>query len=579
MNQQTGLCGVVALVLGGVLAVGPGCVSGGSGGDAAWSNTYTEFAVAADHRVASEAGAEILAMGGNAVDAAVATSFTLSVVRPFSCGIGGGGFMVINLPATGDRAAVEAAFNYRETAPGAVGPMFYVETGASSLRGATAAGVPGTVAGLLEVHGRYGSLSLAQVMEPAIRAARDGFVADKSFVNAAQGRIAHFEKHPEHKERFAFVWERYCREGRIRVGDRIKNPEHARALEKIASEGASAFYEGEIAEAIVRAVENDGGVMTLEDLTSYEVVQSRPMVFQYRGMNVMTMPPPSSGGVALGQICGIYDRLVEANLKKASETGQLAHYYAEASAHAFADRAEYLADPAFVDVPEEWLLSDERLDELAGSVDVNQTGSADEYGSHEPMADDHGTSHFSIIDADGGAVACTETINTSFGSMLAVPEFGFVLNNEMDDFTTIPGEANTYGLIQSDKNLPAPGKRPLSSMTPTIVSYGPETVLVTGASGGPRIISAVAQTILEPSPLGGEGDLSAPRIHHQWLPFGVQHEEKVSSAVITGLRERGHVVRPRVGVGVAQTVRLIGSGRRMLEAQSDPRKGGAPSGR
>lgn len=579
MKNQTGLFGVVAVALAGVLAAGPGCVSSGvSSGDAAWSNVYTEYAVAADHRDASEAGAEILAMGGNAVDAAVATSFTLSVVRPFSCGIGGGGFMVISLPAIEERPAVETVFNYRETAPGAVGPMYYVETGASSLRGATAAGVPGTVAGLLEVHRRYGRMSIAQVMEPAIRAARDGFIADEAFVSAARGRIEYFEDHPEHKERFAFVWERYCKEGEVRVGDRIRNPEHARALELIASEGASAFYEGEIAEAIVRAVESDGGVMTFEDLASYEVVQSQPIVFGYRGMRVLTMPPPSSGGVALGQICGIYERLIEANKKKAYEPGQLAHYYAEASAHAFADRAEYLADSAFVDVPVEWLLSSERLDELAGSVDVNRTGSAEEYGSHEPMADDHGTSHFSIIDGDGGAVACTETINTSFGSMLAVPEFGFVLNNEMDDFTTIPGEANTYGLIQSDKNLPAPGKRPLSSMTPTIVMIGDVPKLVTGASGGPRIISAVAQTILEPGPLIGGSSLSNRRLHHQWMPFVLQYEEGVSSAVLEGLRERGHEVKPRVGVGVAQTVRMIGSGRRLLEAQSDPRKGGAPSG-
>ncbi|MFT5422287.1 MAG: gamma-glutamyltranspeptidase/glutathione hydrolase [Phycisphaerales bacterium] len=545
-----------------------------------WSADYQTYAVAADHHVASQAGAAMLAAGGNAVDAAVATSFTLSVVRPFSCGIGGGGFMVISLPPTESRPAVRTTLNYRETSPARVDAMFYTRTHASSLHGGTAVAVPGTVAGLLEAHARFGTLDRATVMAPAIRAAREGFEADKAFVSAARKAASYLDEHPDDRERFVFVWERFCREGNVAVGDRIENPEQARALELIAGKGADVFYRGEIAEAIVRAVQEDGGVMTALDLANYKPRETPPLEFDYHGNRVLTMPPPSSGGIALAQIAGIYDRLISGHNPEDLTPELTAHFYAEASAHAFADRAEYLADDAFERVPTAWLISEKRLDALADRVDPDKTLDVNDYGLAAPPRTDSGTSHFSIVDARGGAVSGTETINTSFGSMLVVAEFGFCLNNEMDDFTTVPGRANAYGLVQSDKNLPAPGKRPLSSMTPTIVLDRTDIpVLLSGASGGPRIISAVAQTLLEPNPLGGTQELDQPRLHHQWIPFKVQHERSVPKQIVQSLAGRRHTVSPTGSVGVAQTIRRVRTDAGWVwRAQSDPRKGGRPAG-
>ncbi|MFG0306161.1 MAG: gamma-glutamyltransferase [Phycisphaerales bacterium JB040] len=554
-------------------------------GDPAWSREYASYAVAADHETASRAGAEILARGGNAVDAAVATSFTLSVVRPFSCGIGGGGFLVVHRPPGDGRDGVSEAFNYRETTPRGVGPAYYThEVGdryRPSLRGGTAAGVPGTVAGLHAAHSAHGSLAWAELLAPAIRAAEDGFVVDEAYLSTARGLIDEYERRPELKERFAFVWERFLRRGEVRLGDVIRNPEQARALRLIAERGATAFYEGEIADAIAETVRADGGAMTAEDLRSYEARRVRPLEFRSGDRRVLTMPPPSSGGVALAQLDGVYRRLLDRFPGADSDTALRAHLYVEASKHAFSDRAEFLADPDFVDVPVARMIADETLDRYASSVLADRTLEPRAYGGIGPFADDSGTSHFSIVDADGMGVACTETINTGFGSQLAVAEFGFVLNNEMDDFTTTPGEANAYGLVQSDSNLPEPGKRPLSSMTPTIVLDEDGGIrLVTGASGGPRIISIVAQTVLEPGVLGHAHSLANPTLHHQWLPDTIRVEHGVGGRVRAGLRARGHELVDTGGNAVAQTVRRVPRGSGWVwRAESDPRKGGVPAGR
>ena len=559
----------------------PAAVSPTVSGD--WSQDFKEYAVAADHAIASAAGAEILAAGGNAVDAAVATSFTLSVVRPFSCGIGGGGFMVIHRPAQAGLAGFSTALNYRETTPGAIGPTFYGDLPQDryrpSLRGGTAAGVPGTVAGLYEAHWRYGQLAWARCLEPAIRVAEAGFTADKAFVGN-RSHILEFERRPELKQRFAFLWQRYLREGDLQVGDLIRNPEQGLALRLIAERGPDAFYRGEIARAIARTVQADGGVMTLNDLRSYQPRQVEPIEFASGARRVLTMPPPSSGGIALAQIDGVYQRLL-ARFPEAEQDQTLRiHLYLEASKHAFADRSEFLADPAFVEVPTERLLSGVYLDGLAARVDPTMTGVTESYGTAMPLADDSGTSHFSIVDSAGMAVACTETINTGFGSFLAVEEFGFILNNEMDDFTTQPGVANAYGLVQSDKNLPEPGKRPLSSMTPTIVlDEDGQVQLITGASGGPRIISVTTQTVLQPPVLGQEFSLANPTLHHQWLPDVVRIEPGVSEVVRRGLGARGHELAETSGNAVAQTIRRVASDTgRVWRAASDPRKGGLPAG-
>jgi gamma-glutamyltranspeptidase/glutathione hydrolase len=470
----------------------------------AQTHIFQREAVAAAHPLASEAGAEILASGGNAVDAAVATSFALAVVRPQSCGIGGGGFMVIHLPPDqaregGERGAVQVALDYREAAPAAIEPHFFAELpDDASTRGATAAGVPGTVAGLLHALEHYGTMDRAQVMAPAIRLAHDGFEADEHYIRAARGLTPQFEGSALWQERFTFVWTFHLRGGEIQQGDLITNPALARCLELIARQGAAAFYEGEIAGAVIRAVERDGGPMTRDDLAAYRPRQLEPLRCAFAGHHFLAMPPPSSGGVAMAQALGILERAGYLELPDPPHSARRAHLLAEALKHAFADRAEWLGGD---DPPIDRLLSDAYLDQLAARIDLRATGAPESYGSRDPAApgpfpEDGGTSHLSVVDRWGGAVACTETVNLTFGSLLAVPEFGFILNNEMDDFTTRPGEANAFGLRQSDRNLPAPGKRPLSSMSPTIALKDGEVVAVAGAAGGPRIITATLQALL-----------------------------------------------------------------------------------
>lgn len=569
---------------------------------------YRTEAVAADHPVASDAGAEILRRGGNAIDAAVATSFTLSVVRPYSCGIGGGGFMVISMVATAERPAVLQAVNYRETCPAAIGPDFYERRAdaASSTRGGCAIAVPGTVAGLLQIHEKYGKLSRAAVLAPAIRAAEEGFYADAHYAAVAGECIANFNKHANWSTRFAFVWERYLGGGRIAIGDLITNSEQAAALRLIARDGAAAFYSGPIADAVQRAVHADGGVLSRDDLANYRPRWMEPLVFQWNGRTVCTMPPPSSGGIALAQILGVMQRR-QADLSPGAPPGQFEHLFIEASKHAFADRARWLGDPDFVDVPVQRLLAPGYLDNLAASISLDHPLPSDRYGTPDAAAvatpEDHGTSHLCVVDRFGNAVACTETINLEFGSLLAVPEFGFCLNNEMDDFTTRSGAANAFGLRQSDRNLPQPGKRPLSSMTPTIVlDVNGRAELVAGASGGPRIISGTAMVILNRLQRGMSvrDSVAAYRVHHHWQPDVVSLEparrdprpqgptaaeppalwfpDPLDPAVRAYLESRGHALRESTS---AANTQAIGRDRRTgeLDAAGDPRKGGRPGGR
>lgn len=589
--------------------------------------------VAADHGMASEAGAEVLRAGGNAVDAAVATSFALSVVRPYSCGIGGGGFMVIHLPADPVHGAVTTSINYRETAPGRVGADFYEDEGRSSVRGGTAVGVPGTVAGLLYALDRYGMLDRATVMAPAIRVAEEGFAADAHFVKSSRDLIAWFREDAARQARFSFVWERYLREGEVAVGDVIRNPEQASALRLIARDGASAFYEGDIGAAIVGAVAGDGGVMTAGDLAGYAAVEQAPLRFRFAAREtrsefigdddrvvtdeLITMGPPSSGGIAMAEVLGILDRIgFEGLLAGSDETSgsedpgasraardfvyaRRVATVVEAMKHAFADRARWLGDPAQVDVPVGWLLSDERLDGLAAKMTPGQPQEVDWYGSVAPAPDDGGTSHFCVADRWGGVVSCTETINLEFGSLLAVDAFGFVLNDEMDDFTARPGEPNAFGLVQSALNSPAPGKRPLSSMSPSIVLDEDGRVLAAmGASGGPRIISSTLETLLEtvarsepvidwfPAP-GFYLMYYLPRFHDQWLPDVVFVEmepawadidvddDPMGARLSAALEGMGYEVRPSEEIGNVQYIVKMKDG---WIGVCDPRKGGEPAG-
>ena len=631
------------------------CAGCGSG------SGFRKGAVAADHELASLAGLEILKDGGNAVDAAVATSFMLSVVRPYSCGIGGGGFMVIHL---GDRSDTpgDYAVNYRETAPGAVTAGYYLNhpDPLASRVGATAAGVPGNVAGLLHAQEKFGRLDRKSVLKPAIRAATKGFLADEDYIRVSRSLIADFRERPEYQQRFAFVWTRYLREGNVKLGDRITNPEQAAALTLIAEHGTDGFYRGPLAEAIVTSAQADGGTLTLGDLAAYAPDEVAPLTFSFDGRTIVTMPPPSSGGVAMAEALKIYSAMepraaevpgaarslailreyaekaqhpregrdivqsagaaigrfffTQAILAEIRQSPYVLHPLTEAFKHAFADRAEWLGDPAFVDVPVARLTSDAYAAERAATFDPAHTLTPDKYGTRAPStaepAADHGTSHFSVIDRWGNAVACTETINTEFGSLLAVEPYGFVLNNEMDDFTTRPGKPNAFGLIQSPRNAPAPGKRPLSSMTPTIALRADGTVeAVLGASGGPRIITATTQVLLhalrdrEALP-AAQLMVDEPRLHHQWSPDVLEIEGPVpESQILPGkmqalfngvslygargssieqdmpladrMRDLGHTVKKAASRAVVQLILRRPDG--TLDAASDPRKGGKPA--
>jgi len=540
---------------------------------------YENAAVAADHPLASRAGVEMLRKGGNAVDAAVAASFCLSVVDPFSCGIGGGGFMLIWDP----QSAEGWALNYRETAPAAINETTYVDMKdpLASRFGAWSVGVPGTVAGLLEALDRWGTLDRDIVLAPAIRHAEKGFAVNAAYISAVDQVRRTRETHPELQEMSRWLWEHLCLDGRIRVGDILRQPEQAAALRLIARDGAAAFYGGPIGKAIASTVRRHGGAMTAGDVAGYVVNVDRPLASNevLGNYTMLSMPPPSSGGIAMQQMLRIIDaRISEVPMLAPRSPGYI-HLITEAMKHAFADRATHLADGQQVAVPMDRLLDRDYLLDRARSIDMDRTGETFDYGSSVPPPDDSGTSHLSVVDSRGMAVACTETINLGFGSMLAVPEYGIVLNDELDDFTTNPGEPNAFGLRQSVGNAPAPGKRPLSSMSPTIILEDGDVRLVAGASGGPRIITGTFQVILncllfDMTPV--EAVMQA-RFHHQWLPDTLQFEEAwTRDDVIEMLEARGHVTGRRDVVGVVQIVEVVPGGAK--HPASDPRKGGVPDG-
>ncbi len=542
---------------------------------------YRHAAVAADHLLASRAGLQMLQMGGNAVDAAVAASFCLSVVRPFSCGIGGGGFMIVHVPAKGGQPAKSIALNYRETCPNAVGPDFYatLDDKQASEYGCRASGVPGTVAGLSLALRSYGTLDLKTVLAPAIRAAEDGFVADQALVNATRQVGQLIKRRPELAAALGPIWTDLCSNGQVQVGDVVRNPDQAKALRLIARHGPRAFYKGEIAIAIDRTMREQDGTLTLTDLRDYRVREVQPLQGEFRQWQILSMPPPSSGGIAMQQVFGILDRRA-ADLDAASQnSADYVHLTAEAMKNAFADRSRWLADSAFVDVPVSQLLSPAYLDERAASMSMYCTRDLPLYGTMV-LIQDGGTSHFCVLDANGMAVACTETINLEFGSLVCVPGFGFCLNNEMDDFTTVPGQANAFGLIQSDRNLPQPGKRPLSSMSPTIVLKDGRAVMIAGGSGGPKIISATTQCMLNVMLFGmtPEQAVNAPRFHHQWMPTTLLVDRSwTDAATLDELRRRGHEIGTLTGEAVVQMI-AVDPNDGTIRAACDPRKGGKPAG-
>jgi gamma-glutamyltranspeptidase/glutathione hydrolase len=531
-------------------------------------------AVAADAAQASRAGAEILARGGNAVDAAIATALALGVVHPMASGLGGGGFLVVW------NAKEKAAYtlDFRETAPAASTRDMYLKSPAASRIGGLAVATPGEPAGLVEASRRWGRLPLAEVVKPAVALARDGFLATRAYATAAATVSAarRFPLTPD--DPLAAI---LAPGGRpIVEGQRLRRPDLAATLERLGATGRRDFYTGDTARAIVEAVQKRGGILTLADLAAYQPVAKPPLVGSFRGHTVYAMPPPAGGLTALEAL-----QILDARPPPApTAAGSSAHLHAVAEAlkHAFADRARLLGDPAFVKVPTDKLASPAYARALAARITDGAVGARDAYGDLDAARipaqppRDHGTSHLCVVDGEGNVAALTTTINLYFGSGVVAGATGVLLNDEMDDFAAQPGVPNAFGLVGAEANAVAPGKRPLSSMTPLILVKDGRAVLCAGASGGPFIVSGTVQAIVNvvDFKMDAMQAVSAPRLHAQWIPDKLALERDVPADVRDALQRRGHIL---ADVGEDGVVQMILVGKDLLEAASDPRKGGWPA--
>lgn len=520
---------------------------------------------------ATRAALDVLAEGGNAFDALVAASFAVSVVRPQSTGIGGGGFALCY-----DAAAKKTlVLDGREVAPGAASEAMFLDASGNPTResqdGPRAAGVPGLVAMLARLHAEKGKLKWARLVEPAIKLAREGFVVPASLARAIAEREPVLRRFPASAAVF-------LRDGRpLAAGDKLVQEELAQTLEAIAADGANGFYRGRVAQRIADAT--TGGI-TLADLGAYTVTSPQPLVGKYRGMQVVTMPPPSSGGALLLQMLNVLGSL-RAREQTWHSPAHL-HLLTEAMRRAFADR-NHIADPAFVDVPTAWLTSPEYGAQVAAGIDREQATPSSELRLSEPPAGGKShTTHISIVDAQGNAASSTQTINGPLGSGFVVSGTGILLNDEMDDFAAKVGGANLFGLVQGEKNMIRPGKRPLSSMTPTIVLDGEGRVrLVVGSPGGPKIITAVLQVLMNvvDHEMGLAAALAAPRVHHQFLADQLVVEPGLPRATLDSLAGMGHtlLVHERADLGLVQAVQVRSSGERV--AATDPRGDGLAGAR
>jgi len=526
----------------------------------------TKGMVATSHHLASEVAYDVLAGGGNAIDAAVTAGFALAVTQPRSGNIGGGGFMLISSES---KNSVEA-IDYREKAPkAAFEKMFQDENGEAvserSRFSHLSAGVPGTVAGLALALERHGTISLSDAIAPAIKLAREGFVIPDRFSSGLKDREERLRKWPSTAKVF------YKADGGFyETGELFQQPELADTLQRISDEGVDGFYKGTTAQLIVDEMESHDGIMTLDDLASYEPKVREPVKGNYRGYDVYSMSPPSSGGAHIVQILNTlegYDIGAYGHNSAATM-----HLMAESMKHAYADRAEYLGDSDFVEVPLKGITSKEYAAEIRKQIDPFKAkpsvdiraGKPGDYESNE-------TTHFSIVDGDGNAVSNTYTINFSYGSGIVVDGAGFLLNNEMDDFSAKPGVANAYGLLGGEANKVEPEKRMLSSMSPTIVMKDGKNFLVTGSPGGSRIITTTLQVIMNVIDHGMnvQSAVAAPRMHHQWFPDEIRIEAGISADTIGLLQSRGHTVVQKSAMGAIQSI-LVEDG--MYYGAADPRR-------
>ncbi|MEN4601822.1 gamma-glutamyltransferase [Pantoea agglomerans] len=522
--------------------------------------------VASVDAMATQVGVEILRQGGNAVDAAVAVGFALAVTHPQAGNLGGGGFMLLRT-ASGRATAID----FREMAPGhASRDMFLDKQGNAdsklSLTSHLASGTPGTVAGLALAAQKYGTLPLSTLLAPAIKLARDGIPVNDALADDLKtyGKEV-LITHPNSKAIFykpdGTPWQK---------GDRLVQKNLAHSLQLIARQGPDAFYKGEIADEIAGEMAQHGGLINKADLAAYRAVERKPISGTYRGYQVFSMPPPSSGGIHIVQILNILENFDLAKMGFGSADAM--QVMAEAEKYAYADRSEYLGDPDFVKVPWQALTSKAYAKTLAQQIDVAKARPSSEIkpGKLEPYESNQ-TTHFSVVDKQGNAVAVTYTLNTYFGSGIVAGNSGILMNNEMDDFSAKPGTPNVYGLVGGEANAVQPAKRPLSSMSPTIVAKGGKTWLVTGSPGGSRIITTVLQMVVNSIDFGMNvaEATNAPRFHHQWLPDQLRVEKGFSPDTLRLLETKGQHVKVLPSMGSTQSIMIGPDG--MLYGASDPR--------
>lgn len=538
----------------------------------------TVHAIAAEHgmvvaqeKISAQVGADILRRGGNAVDAAVATGFAMAVTYPRAGNIGGGGFMVIHSAEHNEDIAID----YRETAPAATTAQIFLGPDgkpdpAKSRDSGLGIGVPGTVAGLALALEKYGSgkFTLAQLLEPAIVLARDGFIVTDDIADTLPGWYPRLARWPSSAKVFAKP------DGTpFGEGDRLVQSDLANTLASVAAQGPRGFYEGSVAEKLAKAVSDAGGIMTPADLKAYQAVIRSPVRGTYRGYDIVSMPLPSSGGIVLVESLNILEGFQLADLKQGSPASL--HLLIEAMKRAYADRARYLGDPAFVNAPIDTLTAKDYAAKLRASISTERATPSKEIVSAPPAPrEGSNTTHFSVVDSSGNAVSNTYTLNFSYGVGLVADGTGVLLNNELDDFTAAVGASNAYGLVGYEPNLPGPGKRPLSSMSPTIVLRGGKPVLVTGSPGGSRIISTVLQVIVNviDYKMDVAAAVAAPRLHHQWLPDEVRVERGFPDAVLFELKAMDHLIVEPMGQTSANSILVTPNG--PLGAP-DPRTRGA----
>lgn len=509
--------------------------------------------VVTSQHLASQVGVDILKMGGNAVDAAVAVGYAQAVVNPCCGNIGGGGFMTLHL-ADG----TDTFINFRETAPAAASANMYLDADGkvkkdASLYGYLAAGVPGTVLGMETARKKYGKLSREQVMAPAIRLAREGFILTRADTDILDTTVARFKQDPESARIFL------RKDGSpLQPGDRLIQTDLANTLEAIAKEGPSAFYQGKIPQAVEAAAKRGGGILTAADFAHYKVTETAPITCSYRGYKFVSAPPPSSGGVTLCEILNIVEGY---DLKSMGFNSAAAiHTLSEAMRHAYMDRNTYLGDPEFIKNPIDRLVSKRYADDIRKQIVANKATPSENVQPGMAPHEKPETTHYSIVDHQGNAVSTTYTVNGRFGAVVIAPGTGFFLNDEMDDFTVKVGEKNLYGLVQGTANAIAPGKRPLSSMSPTLVTKDNKIFMVLGSPGGSRIITITLQTALNVIDHGmaPQEAVDAPRIHHQWLPDEVYYEQRgISADTLNILEGMGYKMVEQTPWGAAELI-LVG---------------------